>query len=305
MTPKIRAWLLILLVSVLCGLSVWGVVWYRSRSLTPAAMLKRLPAGDALVVYIDFAALRRGGILQMLDGSKVGEDAEYRSFVSKTEFDFKQDLDTAMAAFSPKGKYMLLKGRFDWKSLARYVRSVDGSCNNSFCRMAGSMPERRISFFPIQSDLMALAVSKDEAAALEMNAADARFEREIPSAPVWLSIPPSIVGSGLPLPEGGQMFARTLDHAQTVTLALEPESGNFAAKLDVRCANASDAVMIAAQLTKATNLLRELIAREHQQPNPLDFSGFFTSGTFRSEGARVEGYWPVTRALIDNLLGGR
>jgi hypothetical protein len=267
-------------------------------------MLKRLPAGDALVVYIDFAALRAAGILQMLDGSKVGEDPEYRSFVSKTEFDYKQDLDTAMVAFSPKGKYMLLKGRFDWKSLTNYVRSVDGACNNSFCRMPGSMPDRRISFFPVQSDLMALSVSKDEAAALEMNAADARFEREIPNAPVWLSIPPSIVGSGLPLPEGGQMFARTLDHAQTVTLALAPESGNFAARLDVRCASASDADIIAGQLTKATNLLRELIAREHQQPNPTDFSGFFTSGTFRSEGTRVQGYWPVKRALIDNLLGG-
>ncbi len=26
-----------------------------------------------------------------------------------------------MVAFAPKGKYMLLKGRFDWKSLKSYV----------------------------------------------------------------------------------------------------------------------------------------------------------------------------------------
>ena len=64
-----------------------------------------------------------------------------------------------MLAFAPDGKYMLLKGRFDWKSLRGYVRGSDGLCNNSFCRMAGSTPDRRISFFPVQSNLMALAVS--------------------------------------------------------------------------------------------------------------------------------------------------
>ena len=61
-------------------------------------------------------ALRAGGILQMLDGSKVGEDPEYRAFVAKTEFDYKQDLDTAMVAFGPTGRYMLLKG-VDMKSI--------------------------------------------------------------------------------------------------------------------------------------------------------------------------------------------
>ena len=54
--------------------------------------------------------------------SKVGEDPEYQAFVRKTEFDYKQDLETALVAFAPTGKFMLLKGRFDWKSLSNYVR---------------------------------------------------------------------------------------------------------------------------------------------------------------------------------------
>ena len=121
MTPKSRAWTLILVLFALCATAVSGVVWYRSRTISAAAMIKRLPADDAVVVFIDFAQLRRAGILQLLDGSKVGEDPEYRSFVRKTEFDYKQDLDTAMVAFAPTGKYMLLRGRFDWKSLYAYV----------------------------------------------------------------------------------------------------------------------------------------------------------------------------------------
>jgi len=187
-TPKTRAWLLILLISALCGSALWGVIWYRSRSITPAAMLKRLPTDDAVVLYIDFSRLRAGGILQMLDGSKVGEDPEYQSFVRKTDFDYKQDLDAAMVAFVPKGKYMLLRGRFDWKSLKSYVLGSGGRCNNSFCKLAGSSPEKRISFFPMQSSLMAMAVSDDDVGALRMNTVEARGDAEIPNAPIWLSI---------------------------------------------------------------------------------------------------------------------
>jgi hypothetical protein len=303
-TPKARAWLLILLTSALCGLALGGAIWYRSRTLSPAAMLKRLPTDDAVVLYIDFSRLRTGGILALLDGSKVGEDPEYQSFVRKTDFDYKQDLDAAMIAFAPKGKYMLLRGRFDWRSLKTYVQGTNGRCNNSFCKLAGSSPEKRISFFPMQSTLMAMAVSDDDVGALRMNTVDARPDAEIPNAPLWLSIPPSLVKSGQNLPPGTQMFARSLERAQAVTLAIVPEGDQFAAKLNVRCASAADATALAADLNKTTGLLRELIEREHQQPNPADLSGFLTSGAFRSEGSRASGYWRIPRALIENLLGG-
>jgi hypothetical protein len=292
------------MILVLCGLTLLGVIWYRSRAITPVAMLKRLPSDDAVVLYLDFSRLRAAGILDLLDGSKVGQDAEYQNFVRKTDFDWKQDLDTAMVAFAPKGTFMLLKGRFDWKSLKSYVLGNDGRCNNSFCKMPGSMPEKRISFFPLQSDIMAMAVSDDDVAALRMNDVDGRSDAEIPNAPIWLSIPPSVVKSGQSLPPGTQMFARSLDRAQAVTVAVVPEEDHFAAKLNVRCANGTDATALAAELTKTTGLLREMIEREHQKANPADLSGFLTSGAFRSEGVRVSGYWRISRALIENLLGG-
>jgi hypothetical protein len=45
-----------------------------------------------------------------------------------------------------------------------------------------------------------------------------------------------------------------------------------------------------------------MIEREHQKPNPVDLSGVLTSGTFRSEGRRVAGTWPIERAFIENLF---
>jgi len=293
------------MISALCGLTLWGVIWYRSRAISPAAMLRRLPSDDAVVLYVDFSRLRAGGILTLLDGSKVGEDEEYKTFVSKTDFNYKEDLDSAMVAFAPKGKYMLLKGRFDWKNLIAYVHDSGGRCNNSFCKLLGSSPEKRISFFPMQTNLMAMAVSEDDVAALRMNTVDPRADAEIPNAPIWLSIPPSVVKSGQSLPPGTQMFARSLERAQAVTLAVVPEGDGFAAKLKVRCASAADATALAADLSKTTGLLRAMIEREHQKANPADLSGFLTSGAFRSDSARVSGYWRVERALIENLLGGR
>jgi hypothetical protein len=297
-----RGWLIVLAVAIVCGVAVGVIALRRHRTLSPASWLNRLPRQDTLVAYIDFDALRRAGILQLLDGSKVGEDPEYRGFVKKTQFNYLQDLDAAMVAFAPNGKFMLLKGRFDWPSLHSYVEGAQGKCYNSLCRMVGSAPERRISFFPVLPNLMAMAVSPDESAALRMTTpADLPYAAP-PNAPVWLSIPPSSLKTGGNLPTGTSMFARGLEQAEAVTLTLAPEGSQLAARLDVRCRAVQDAADIAAHLTKATALLREMIEREHQKPNPADFSGVLASGKFNAEGARVKGYWPIERAFVENAL---
>jgi len=288
---------------VVCGLALWGAVWYRSRAMSPAAMLKRLPTDDAVVVFVDFSQLRRHHVLQLLDSATVGRDSEYQSFVEKTNFDYGQDLDQAIAAFAPTGKYMLLRGRFDWKALKAYVISQDGRCLNAVCKMVGSTPDRRISFFPLQQSLMALAVSPEESAAERMNAVSQRADPELPNAPVWMTIPPATLKSGQNLPTGTQMFVRSMDRAEGVMLWAMPESQGFSVKLRVTCASVEDAVDMASELAKVTSLLRELIEKEHQTPNPADLSGLLTAGSFHNEGRKVLGSWPVPQALLDNLLG--
>jgi hypothetical protein len=289
-------------VAAVCVLSIGGVAWFRARDLKPAALLKRLPRGDALIVYVDFDALRRAGFLQLLYGTKVGTEPEYESFVRKTEFDYRKDLDAAMVSFAPDGKYLLLKGRFDWKSLHTYVDDENGKCYNLLCQMAGSAPERQISFFPVQSGLMALAVSADDAAALRMSSTAPGPAEEIPDAPVWLSIPPSVLKSPSNLPDGARMFARGMERAESVTLGFAPQAGRIVARLSVRCRNPQDASDIAAQLTGATTLLQEMIARDHQHPNPADLSGVLTAGSFHGEGRRVVGYWPIDQAFVESVL---
>ncbi len=304
MRKKVRAWWLLIAIAGVAAIAA-GVVWYRARAIAPSAMLRRLPHSNALVVYLDFAALRRAGILDLIDNPKVAQEPEYQDFVRKIHFDYRRDLDAAMVAFAPAGKFLLVRGRFDWKSLRSYVASEKGSCYESLCRVQGSTPERRISFFPLQSQLMALAVSEDDSAALRLQQAAGGPDTELPEAPVWMELPVSLLKSGEGLPPGTRSFARTLENAESVTLSFVPEGQRLAAKLNVRCRSSQDASDLAAQLSRVTALLRQMIEREHHKPNAADLSGVLTSGSFRNEGARVFGYWPIERAFVENMLGGQ
>jgi hypothetical protein len=302
--PKHRARLLIVLVALLCIGAVGGFIWYRGKPLTTAGLLARLPETNAVILSVDIDALRRAGILQLLDGATTSLDPDYQQFVRRVNFDYRQDLDSFLIAFAPNGRYMLVRGRFDWKSLRAYATDEGGKCYVSQCGMAGSVPERRISFAALQRNLMALAVSKDAWAVRSLIGKPERQESEVPDAPIWLSVPGSVMQSGQGLPDGTRMFARAMDRAQKMILSFAPDGSRFAAKLDLRCNNEHDAASIAGDLTHATDLLKQLLEREHQKPSPADLTGVLAYGTFLSRGTRVEGKWPIERELLTNLLAG-
>jgi hypothetical protein len=302
---RIKAWLFILCIVAACSAAVWGVAAYRARSIAPAELIKRLPSQDALLLYIDFSALRRAGLLQLLDGSKLGQEPEYESFVRDTDFNYVQDLDSALAAFAPTGKYILAKGRFDWKALRDYVKEQHGECYNSVCQMAGSTPERKISFLPVQTGLMAMAVSPDATAALRMEVAETGAPTPVPDAAVWMLLPPAILKSPDSLPDGTRQFAKSVEDAKSVTIGFAPEGNRLAAHLNVLCRSDQDAALTAAVLTKITEVLRKVIEQSGQKASPNDLSGPLTLGSFESKGSRVFGYWPIERAFVEQVLAAR
>ena len=279
-------------------------MWYHSTTLTPAALLKRIPSSDAVVMWIDFAGLRRGGFLQLLEGAKAAEQPDYQSFVYATRFDYINDLDGALVSFPRSGAfYCIATGRFDWKSLRAYVAREHGKCVNSLCRVVGSSPDRHISFLPLRRDLMAMAVSTDPWAVNDMATPRPGPDPVLPSGLIWLRFPGSLPKSAASLPDGMRPFARIIENAPSVTLSLVPEGGRLAMKLNVLCRNEQEAADLASQLTSVTELARNMFAREHQTPNPADFSGVVTAGAFHNENARLLGSWPIERVFVQNLLG--
>jgi hypothetical protein len=305
-THRLRGWLVVLGVVLLCGGGWWLVDQRHERTIgSRSALLARLPARDAVIVEIDFAALRRAGLFDLLANSKAPEEAEYKQFVDNTEFDYARDLDLVLASFSSKGKYFLLKGRFDWSRLIAYVRSQGGECYNARCHMNGSTPDRKISFSALRPDIMALAVSKDPDAVGHLVSTHPQPHSSVaPVQPVSLSFSPSALKSIGALPSGTQIFAKSLEDAEEVMLALGPQGQDFQLTLSARCRNDRDAELLAAELERHTQLLRSMIARENRTPNPRDLSGVLTAGTFSRDGSRVTGRWPITHGFVEETLTG-
>src|SRR5260370_15783908 len=98
-------------------LSAIGTVAYlKTRDLnSPESILARLPSDNATVLSIDFAALRRGGILDLFSGPVVDQEPEYKVFVEKTAFDYRRDLDHAFVSFPASAVYFLALVSFAWK----------------------------------------------------------------------------------------------------------------------------------------------------------------------------------------------
>jgi hypothetical protein len=251
-----------------------------------------------VLAHIDFEALRAAGLLETLGGSSVAQEPEYRRFVERTGFDYLTDLDSVLASFHPRGNYFVVRGRFDWRRLKQYVAQQSGNCYNFFCRVQGSTPERNISFFPIQPDVMALAVSPDDSAAQGMEERPDRAVPPVPRSPVWSYIPAAKFQSAH-LPSGAQLFSSALAGAESILLTIGPERDRLEMRVDVACGSETQAARLAAELAGAMAHVRKAL--------PADgggaLAGVLSSGALEHQGTHVLGRWPFDRSVLEALAG--
>jgi hypothetical protein len=142
--------LVVLVVVAVSAALVLGLAYQRSRRVASVQGLTAfLPAEEGWVLAVDVAALRKAGLLDSLAGSSVTQEPEYVSFVRDTGFDYTSDLDYAVVWFGKRSVCVLARGRFRWDQLRAYVARQRGICQNAFCRLEGSTPERRGGVFPL------------------------------------------------------------------------------------------------------------------------------------------------------------
>jgi hypothetical protein len=280
--------------------------WQSRREMSPERLIEHLPPAEAVVLHIDVAALRRAGVLDLMAGSRAVEESEYKAFVTASGFNYREHLDTVVASFANDQAYLLLGGRFDWKALEAYAARQGGGCENGFCRMPASTPGRHISFFALRPAVMALATGPNPWGAAAMRAAE-KTRPALPavSKPLWLYVPGAAFRSAGGMPAGTLLFAKALEEAESALLWVGPDGARLEAQLEATSKSEEAAVILKAQMEKVTDVLRKLISRSGGQPNPADLSGVLTQGSFRREGRRVIGRWPIERALLESLAGGR
>jgi hypothetical protein len=299
-------WLLLAALLVVCGAVVGVLAYRRNRSVaTVTDLMNRFPSADSVVLGIDVRTLRNAGVLDLLAGNRVMEEPDYKLFIEQTGFDYRQDLDYALVAFDRTGTQMFLRGRFDWRKLRDYVTTQQGTCRNAFCRLDGSRPERKVSFFPLRPDTMALAVGNDEwGASILQNKPKSRPSFTVPVRPVWLRVPAGALKNPENLPAGTRLFAEAMKDTEQLVISLGVGRGGLEADLEVTCKTAADASALSTQLQSLTAALGVLLAKNHQQANPRDLSGVLVAGKFWPEGRQVHGRWPVAPAFLEALAGG-
>jgi len=288
-----------------CALAAGGIYWFRARQAArPSDLVGYLPTANASVIYIDVDALRRSGILGAFAGAKTAEEPDYRQFVQETKFDYGQDLDAVAAAFKDGRTYSALRGRFHWKDLRDYAARQNGSCHNDFCVVPGSQPNRRISFYQLNSDVLAMAIGPDDFGAYQVKSQSGHLPLVEPKEPVWALIPAPVLQSMDALPASAKAYVPALKGADEIVFSIGADRDRqMQFGVHVTCKDAPAASALLAQFEETTKALRELLARQRQKPDPSDLGGALVAGSFRRDERQVYATWPIPKAFVDAITG--
>lgn len=284
------------------GASIFGAwLWLRhQQQATLPALLTRLPAHKAALGFASIGALRQSGLLQA-DAMAAAREPEYEAFIRKSGFNWETDLDSILWSFTPDARFFFVTGRFDWDRLEAFVKEEGGDCRDGFCTVAGSLPERQISFFPWRSHIMALAVSPDRYAADRLRL-EYRHGLAAPEAPFWLHFSQGALQDAEPAAPGLKGFLRLLDRAEQATLYLAPSGDAFSLELRARCGTQDQAAALHGDFQKLTEWLNTLLKIEKQEPGGAELASVLASGQFSSSGTTLEGRWPIRREFLASLV---
>ena len=283
-----------------------GVVRWRKNSIhyDAAHMVAALPVERATLFYADVDALRKSGILDLLTGSRATEEPDYRKFVEQTGFDYRTDLYAVAAAFANGASYFTVHGRFQWKQLAAYALAQGGECRYTICSLPGSTLERTISFYPLQSDVLALAVAADAGGVTMISPSPVLKLNDLPSEPVWISAPASALTKPGALPASVMALLGPVARAEKITAAAGPQGARALLRVAVLCRSPEDAMAVKRELSSATDALRSAPIDRHQDPGQPDWAGLLRAGVFSQTGPEVTGTWPLERSFLEALASG-
>ncbi|HEY1757549.1 MAG TPA: hypothetical protein VGG72_19405 [Bryobacteraceae bacterium] len=308
---RFRPWHLAVALVLVVLAAVGLVEWRRSRLYDASRLMQTLPVDGAVKVYIDVQQLRKGGLLESLAGPKAAEDPDYRHFAEQIGFDYRTDLDAVAAVFVHGDFYAAVQGHFDWKRLADYAESQHGTCINGLCSLSSDQPDRKISFYLLADNVLALAISDSPQGAGMVEPSNGKKGITVPSAAFWISAPGTDFKGLKNAPTGTQAFLTPLATAREASFSVQAGSvqggspaGNktFEIRMDVACASPDSAAALAKVFSSTTDLLRRLIVGQGSAPKRTDLTAVLVSGRFETHESSVTGFWPMDRRVIESLV---
>ena len=310
---KLKPWQYLTVV-ILIACAAVAAFYYRRKlnAETPGQMVAILPRQGASLFYVNVSAIRDSGLLSDMSGPRVTEEQEYKDFVAQTNFDYQRDLYRLAGATTGGETYFLLAGRFDWKKLTQYARNHGGQCLHGVCALPASQAHRWISFMPLRSNLMGLAISDNQQAVYSIGPIGSAKEMQVPSDPVWVAIPHAILARPHTLPPIAAALAGAVSNAEMLTLSLANPAAQtgiggldqaaFVVHMEARFDSGTKAVDMESQLIRATDLVKTMVETRQAPAGPTDLAGILIRGTFQNGNGLVTGNWPVSREFVNSLL---
>jgi hypothetical protein len=292
---------------VLLSAAVVAVARWRNHSMQwdPAHMVAALPGERPPIFYADVDALRKAGILDLLAGSKAAEDSDYRQFVEQIGFDYRTDLDAVAGAFLNGESFFTVRGRFQWKQLADYARNQGGECHYAICSLQASSPGRKISFYPLRADVLALAVTSEQSGVEAISPSSVMKFDSLPAEPLWISASSAALAATEALPAGLRALLGSLEKVDRITVAAGAQGQRAQLRLSVLCKTPEEAESVKGDLSAAIDALKETSAPQPiASPPEPDWAGFLRGGVFRRTGLEVTGTWPVEQSFLNALVSG-
>jgi hypothetical protein len=262
------------------------------RARDPQRLLTCFPAGGHPTLYIDVQTLREAGVMDQLAGAAGVEEPEYKAFVAATGFNYRQDLDAVAVYFTPDARLIVARGRFDRAKLTNYAKNGGGRCVGELCTVEGSSRDRQISWTPLDSDLLGIAVAPDQLAASLLGKAG-RAPEPLPPAPVWLTLPGTALEDRDGLPPGLSALLSSLSGASRATFAVNGSEQGFEIRLIAPFDDRLRAEGSVKRLRAATEALKTLLARAGTPVEKGSLAESLTQGNFMADGTRVQGKWTV------------
>lgn len=285
-------------IALLIAAFLFGIDFYRHRFVRRGSDLARLlPQGDVSLIYIDLAALRNAHLIDLFKNIQVAPDENYKSFVNETGFDYTRDLDAVALAIDSQQTFLLGLGHLPWSKLKSFAVSHHGKCSNGTCRVPATAPGRWISFFSIQSNVIAAAVSADESAANKLRPPGGRTQVNFPDAPLWARPSRAILANPGVLPLPLQIFAIGLQSSRSVFLFAQLQNLHLKAHFE----NAAAAEMARRQLELETKVVRGALKDGNDQTDRSALAGLLKSGSFQVIGTDVLGEWRIYPELLQAL----
>ncbi len=291
-------------VGLFCAAALGVLALIRMRGIfTAGDFLDRLPTRESTVVYLDFRVLRSAKLLDSLSPGDIALDPEYKVFIDRTGFDYLKDLDYLLVSFHPDAVFTFAGGRFDWGKLTAYAKAEGGKCFNLYCHMAGSAPERQISFFALRPNALAMAVGPDSGAAgrLREKVPD-RLTASAPHSPAWVSFPREALRKPGPLQLVLRGIADAMPDGERVGIQADLNGDRFEITASVKCRSAQESQALKTSIEAAAATLRAEASkpesRAHALAALLDGAAYETSG--ESLLVRLPGALPAIRALLSS-----